>query len=129
MAIEVDQIYLSMTSPETGEFLTANVYTVDGVYEADGVTPRRFVRNDQVTPDSVDDVYRYFDGYGTYANLAPMTYGALNSHPYTWEDLADSPMYELQAGLGMVVTSVRPGLGMYDEPDIPSDEGEMPLDS
>ena len=41
MAIEVDQIYLSMTSPETGEFLTANVYTVDGVYEADGVTPRR----------------------------------------------------------------------------------------
>ena len=31
MAIEVDQIYLSMTSPETGEFLTANGYTVDGV--------------------------------------------------------------------------------------------------
>ena len=26
MAIEVDQIYLSMTSPETGEYLTANVY-------------------------------------------------------------------------------------------------------
>ena len=41
MAIGVDQIYLSMTSPETGEFLTAYVYTVDGVYEADGVTLRR----------------------------------------------------------------------------------------
>ena len=41
MAIGVDQIYLSLTSPETGEYLTANVYTVDGVYEADGVTPRR----------------------------------------------------------------------------------------
>ena len=41
MAIGVDQIYLSMTSPETGEYLTANVYTVDGVYEADGVTLRR----------------------------------------------------------------------------------------
>lgn len=40
MAIGVDQIYLSMTSPETGEYLTANVYTVDGVYEADGVTLR-----------------------------------------------------------------------------------------
>ena len=40
MAIGVDQIYLSMTSPETGEYLTANVYTVDGVYEPDGVTPR-----------------------------------------------------------------------------------------
>ena len=40
MAIGVDQIYLSMTSPDTGEYLTANVYTVDGVYEADGVTPR-----------------------------------------------------------------------------------------
>ena len=40
MAIGVDQIYLSMTSPETGEYLTANVYTVDGVCEADGVTPR-----------------------------------------------------------------------------------------
>ena len=32
MAIGVDQIYLSMTSPETGEYLTANVYTVDGVF-------------------------------------------------------------------------------------------------
>ena len=41
MAIGVDQIYLSMTSPDTGEYLTANVYTVDGVYEADGVTLRR----------------------------------------------------------------------------------------
>ena len=40
MAIGVDQIYLSMTSPETGAYLTANVYTVDGVYEPDGVTPR-----------------------------------------------------------------------------------------
>ena len=40
MAIGVDQIVLSMTSPETGEYLTANVYTVDGVYEPDGVTPR-----------------------------------------------------------------------------------------
>ena len=40
MAIEVDQIYLSMQSADTGEYLTANVYTVDGVYEADGVTPR-----------------------------------------------------------------------------------------
>ena len=40
MAIGVDQIYLSMTSPETGEYLTANVYTVDGVMEADGKTPR-----------------------------------------------------------------------------------------
>ena len=41
MAIGVDQLYLSMTSPETGDYLTGNVYTVDGVYEADGVTPRR----------------------------------------------------------------------------------------
>ena len=41
MAIGVDQIYLSMTSHDTGEYLTANVYTVDGVYEADGVTLRR----------------------------------------------------------------------------------------
>ena len=40
MAIGVDQIYLSMTSPETGEYLTGNVYTVDGVHEADGVTLR-----------------------------------------------------------------------------------------
>jgi len=41
MAIGVDQIYLSMTDHDTGEYLTANVYTVDGVYEADGVTLRR----------------------------------------------------------------------------------------
>ena len=40
MAIEVDGIVLSMKSPETGEYLTANVYTVDGVFEPDGVTPR-----------------------------------------------------------------------------------------
>ena len=40
MAIGVDQIYLSMASPDTGEYLMANVYTVDGVTEADGVTPR-----------------------------------------------------------------------------------------
>ncbi len=40
MAIGVDQIYLSMTSPDTGEYLTANVYTIDGVYDVDGVTPR-----------------------------------------------------------------------------------------
>jgi len=39
MAIEVDQIYLSMQSPDTGEYLTANVYTVDGVTNADG-SPR-----------------------------------------------------------------------------------------
>ena len=41
MAIGIDQIYLSMTDPDTGEYLTADVYTVDGVYEADGVTLRR----------------------------------------------------------------------------------------
>ena len=41
MAIGVDQIYLSMTNPETGEYLAADVYTVDGVFEPDGVTPRR----------------------------------------------------------------------------------------
>ena len=47
MAIGVDQIYLTMTERElwtdfdTGEYLTANVYTVDGVFEPDGVTPRR----------------------------------------------------------------------------------------
>jgi len=41
MAIGVDGIVLSMKNPETGEYLTANVYTVDGVYEPDGVTPRR----------------------------------------------------------------------------------------
>ena len=40
MAIGVDQIYLSMQSADTGEYLLANVYTVDGVTEADGVTPR-----------------------------------------------------------------------------------------
>ena len=40
MAFNVDQIYLSMQSPDTGEYLLANVYTIDGVYEADGVTPR-----------------------------------------------------------------------------------------
>lgn len=40
MALSVDQIYLSMQSPDTGEYLTANVYTVDGVCEADGKTPR-----------------------------------------------------------------------------------------
>ena len=41
MAIGVDQIYLSMMDQDTGEYLTADVYTVDGVYEADGVTLRR----------------------------------------------------------------------------------------
>lgn len=41
MAIGVDEIYLSMQNHDNGEYLTANVYTVDGVYEADGVTPRR----------------------------------------------------------------------------------------
>ena len=40
MAIGVDQIYLSMQSTDTGEYLMANVYTVDGVYEVDGKTPR-----------------------------------------------------------------------------------------
>lgn len=40
MALSVDQIYLSMQNPDTGEYLLANVYTVDGVYETDGVTPR-----------------------------------------------------------------------------------------
>jgi len=40
MAIGVDQIYLSMQNPDTGEYLTADVYTIDGVYEADGMTPR-----------------------------------------------------------------------------------------
>lgn len=40
MAIEIDQIYLSMQNADTGEYLTANVYTVDGVYEIDGKTPR-----------------------------------------------------------------------------------------
>ena len=41
MAIGVDAIVLSMTNPDTGAYLTANVYTVDGVCEADGVTLRR----------------------------------------------------------------------------------------
>ena len=41
MAIGVDQIYLSMTAhdldgKDTGEYLTANVYTVEGVTNADG---------------------------------------------------------------------------------------------
>ena len=40
MGIEVDGIVLSMKNPDTGRYLTANVYTVDGVTEADGVTPR-----------------------------------------------------------------------------------------
>lgn len=40
MALGVDQIYLSMQNPDTGEYLLADVYTIDGVYEADGVTPR-----------------------------------------------------------------------------------------
>jgi len=39
MAVEVDQIYLSMLSPDTGEYLMANVYTVDGVNDVDG-SPR-----------------------------------------------------------------------------------------
>jgi len=41
MAIGTDAIVLSMTSPDTGEYYQANVYTVDGVYETDGVTLRR----------------------------------------------------------------------------------------
>ena len=36
MAIGVDQIYLSMKSPDTGAYLTADVYTVEGVKNADG---------------------------------------------------------------------------------------------
>ena len=42
MAIGVDQVYLSMTAHDldtgmdTGEYLTANVYTVEGVTNADG---------------------------------------------------------------------------------------------
>ena len=39
MAIGVDEIYLSMANPDNGELLTANVYTVAGVQNADG-TPR-----------------------------------------------------------------------------------------
>ena len=41
MAIGVDGIVLSMKSPETGEYLTANVYTVDGVYEPGSTTELR----------------------------------------------------------------------------------------
>lgn len=41
MAIGVDEIYLSLANPDNGELLTANVYTVDGVFEADGVTLRQ----------------------------------------------------------------------------------------
>ncbi len=40
MSIGISEIMLSMTSPETGAYLTGRGYTVDGVYEADGVTPR-----------------------------------------------------------------------------------------
>ena len=40
MAFSVDQIYLSMQNPDTGEYMMADIYTIDGVYEADGVTPR-----------------------------------------------------------------------------------------
>ena len=36
MSIIVDTIDLSLTSPDTGEYLTANVYYVDGVTNADG---------------------------------------------------------------------------------------------
>ena len=34
MAIGVDQIYLSMTDPDTGAYLTADVYTVDARHGA-----------------------------------------------------------------------------------------------
>ena len=40
MAIGVDRIYLSMQDTDTGEYLTANVYTVEGVTNVDG-SPRR----------------------------------------------------------------------------------------
>ena len=36
MAIGIDTFDLSMVNPDTGRFLTANVYTVDGVTNADG---------------------------------------------------------------------------------------------
>ena len=36
MAIGIDTFDLSMTSPDTGRYLTANFYTVDGVTNADG---------------------------------------------------------------------------------------------
>ena len=41
MAIGVDGIVLSMKNPDTGEYLTANVYTVDGVYETGTTELRR----------------------------------------------------------------------------------------
>ena len=41
MAIGVDGIVLSMKDPVTREYLTANVYTVDGVYEPGGTELRR----------------------------------------------------------------------------------------
>ena len=40
MAFETEQVRLSMRSPETGNYLTANVYTLDGIQNADG-TPRQ----------------------------------------------------------------------------------------
>ena len=36
MAIGIDTFDLSMVNPETGRYLTANIYTVDGVTNADG---------------------------------------------------------------------------------------------
>lgn len=36
MAIGIDTFDLSMVNPDTGRYLTANVYTVDGVTNADG---------------------------------------------------------------------------------------------
>ena len=39
MSFTVDTIDLSMTSPETGEFLTANVYYVAGVKDGDNLRP------------------------------------------------------------------------------------------
>ena len=41
MAIGVDEIVLSMRDPLTREYLTANVYTVDGVYEPGSTTELR----------------------------------------------------------------------------------------
>ena len=41
MAIGVDQITLSMKDHETHKYLTANVYTIDGVYGPDGKKLRR----------------------------------------------------------------------------------------
>ena len=40
MSFATQQIELSMCSSQTGLPLTANVYTIDGVTEADGITPR-----------------------------------------------------------------------------------------